>query len=115
MLHPDEIQREFERLVALVDAPQLERMDEGLWTRVNEAEIWSAVGRLARLAYVNAMMAGTLKSAFEGLVWGLARMEIRTADATIPSVPVGSAIVSNRHAWDAAREEFQRSLASWPR
>lgn len=114
MIHPEHIRAEFERLVELVEKSPLKKTDEGLFTR-EESAIWMSVGRLARLVYVNAMMSdGELKGAFEDLVWGLARMEIRTADGSTPSVPTGAPVIMNGHKWDEARDNFVKVLASWP-
>jgi len=114
MIHPDQIRAEFERLVELVEKSPLKKLDEGFFTR-DEPAIWMSVGRLARLVYVNAMMSGgELKSAFEDIVWGLARMEIRTGDGSTPSIPEGAPVIMNPHKWNKARDRFAKALSSWP-
>jgi hypothetical protein len=112
-VHPNDISREFERLVKLVDHPVLHQLEEGLWTRQNESEIWLSVGKLARLLYVNVIMTGKLKAEFENIIWGLARMEIHTSDESFSDIPIGSPVIMNKHKWDEARDVFANALATW--
>ena len=103
-LDPQEhIQAAFTELCDVVDRGALVQLQEGLWTLEGHDRIWVLVGALARLLFAAAMADVDLRRAFELMVWGLARFEVRTGED-------GQPMIVNAHRWGTARDRFALAL-----